>query len=70
MAKFCLFLFRYTRTTKNDDSSENLAELGWVTINNLLANDVYKDVLRPQDTSGKNKQVALRVIARGKPPGQ
>ncbi|XP_022101959.1 protein KIAA0100-like isoform X3 [Acanthaster planci] len=68
MADVELRQFKYTRTTKNDDSSENLAELGWVTINNLLANDVYKDVLRPQDTSGKTKQVALRVIARGKPP--
>ncbi|XP_033627571.1 protein KIAA0100-like isoform X2 [Asterias rubens] len=60
--------FKYTRTTKNDETSEHLAELGWVTIKNLLANDVYKDVLRPQDSRGKTRQVALRVIARGKPP--
>ncbi|XP_072163323.1 bridge-like lipid transfer protein family member 2 [Diadema setosum] len=60
--------FKYSRNTKSDDSTENLMELGYVTITNLLPNDVYKEVLRPQDTSGRSAQVALRVIARGKPP--
>nr|XP_054749338.1 bridge-like lipid transfer protein family member 2 isoform X1 [Lytechinus pictus] len=60
--------FKYCRNIKSDDSTENLMELAYVTITNLLPNDVYKEVLRPQDTSGRSAQVALRVIARGKPP--
>ncbi|XP_071848291.1 bridge-like lipid transfer protein family member 2 isoform X2 [Apostichopus japonicus] len=58
--------FKYTRITRDDDSGDNIFELGYITINNLLANDVYKEVLRPQDPSGN--QVVLRVITRGRPP--
>ncbi|XP_071945413.1 bridge-like lipid transfer protein family member 2 [Antedon mediterranea] len=59
--------FTYTRTSKNDDSGNHSMEIGWVTMNNLLPNEIYKDVLRPQDM-GKTRQVTLRVICRGKPP--
>ena len=34
--------FRYTRTSKSDDSGENIMELGWVYIDNLIGNDIYK----------------------------
>jgi len=40
-------LFRYTKTAKSDDSVEHLSELGYITVTNLLPNQIYKDVLVP-----------------------
>eukprot|EP00058_Branchiostoma_floridae_P006376 XP_002591864.1 hypothetical protein BRAFLDRAFT_89377 [Branchiostoma floridae] len=60
---------RYTKVTKSDDSGEHLLELGWVTVANLLPNEAYKDVLRPQVSSLDRKHThrkALRAFSREK----
>ena len=37
----------YTKTAKSDDSVEHLCELGYITVTNLLPNQIYKEVLVP-----------------------
>jgi hypothetical protein len=43
----CVFHLRYTKTAKSDDSTEHLCELGYITVTNLLPNQMYKEVLVP-----------------------
>jgi hypothetical protein len=38
--------FLFKKVTKVDESSEHLAELGYISVKNLIPNDVYTDVLR------------------------
>lgn len=45
----------WAQVNKSDDTAEHLLELGWVTMNNLLPNAVYKArgaALRPGDPWG------------------
>jgi len=44
-----LYLLRYTKNSKSDDSGEHLLELGYVRMTNLLPNQVYKEVLSPTE---------------------
>lgn len=63
--------FRYTKTSKTDDSEEHLLELGDVRMTNLLPNQVYTDVLTPtelQNNMPVDRQRALRVFCREKAP--
>ena len=41
--------FLFKKVTKVDESSEHLAELGYMSVKNLIPNDVYTDVLRPTE---------------------
>ncbi|XP_078600068.1 bridge-like lipid transfer protein family member 2 isoform X1 [Branchiostoma floridae x Branchiostoma japonicum] len=69
VADLALTDFLYTKVTKSDDSGEHLLELGWVTVANLLPNEAYKDVLRPQVSSLDRKHThrkALRAFSREK----
>lgn len=46
----CLFLkHRYTKNSKSDDSVEHLLELGYIRMTNLLANELYKEVIVPTE---------------------
>ncbi|XP_058019903.1 bridge-like lipid transfer protein family member 2 [Ahaetulla prasina] len=60
--------FLYSKINKSDDTAEHLLELGWVTMNNLLPNAVYKVVLRPQSACQSGRQLALRIFSKVRPP--
>ncbi|KAM6464675.1 bridge-like lipid transfer protein family member 2 isoform 2-T2 [Liasis olivaceus] len=60
--------FLYSKVNKSDDTAEHLLELGWVTMNNLLPNAVYKVVLRPQSACQSGRQLALRIFSKVRPP--
>lgn len=40
---------RYTKNSKSDDSVEHLLELGYIRMTNLLANELYKEVIVPTE---------------------
>lgn len=65
------FSFRYTKTSKSDDSVEHLLELGYLRMNNLLPNEIYKEVLCPTEIQFnmpvEHKRV-VRIFCREKPP--
>lgn len=53
--KFVGLMRLWAQVNKSDDTAEHLLELGWVTMNNLLPNAVYKArgaALRPGDPRG------------------
>ncbi|KAL7976085.1 hypothetical protein Chor_009763 [Crotalus horridus] len=60
--------FLYSKLNKSDDTAEHLLELGWVTMNNLLPNAIYKVVLRPQSACQSGRQLALRIFSKVRPP--
>uniref|UniRef100_A0A8C0GPD0 Bridge-like lipid transfer protein family member 2 n=1 Tax=Chelonoidis abingdonii TaxID=106734 RepID=A0A8C0GPD0_CHEAB len=60
IAELELQRFLYSKVNKSDDTAEHLLELGWVTMNNLLPNAVYKG-LRAPCTAGR--QLALRIFS-------
>ncbi|XP_063151468.1 bridge-like lipid transfer protein family member 2 [Candoia aspera] len=60
--------FLYSKVNKSDDTAEHLLELGWVTMNNLLPNAIYKVVLRPQSACQSGRQLALRIFSKVRPP--
>ncbi|XP_053222317.1 bridge-like lipid transfer protein family member 2 isoform X1 [Podarcis raffonei] len=68
IAELELQRFLYSKVNKSDDTAEHLLELGWVTMNNLLPNAVYKVVLRPQSTCQSGRQLALRIFSKVRPP--
>jgi len=43
------FFYRYTKNSKSDDSVEHLLELGYIRMTNLLANELYKEVIVPTE---------------------
>ncbi|XP_063002776.1 bridge-like lipid transfer protein family member 2 [Elgaria multicarinata webbii] len=68
IAELELQRFLYSKVNKSDDTAEHLLELGWVTMNNLLPNAVYKVVLRPQSPCQSGRQLALRIFSKVRPP--
>ncbi|XP_074869814.1 bridge-like lipid transfer protein family member 2 isoform X2 [Carettochelys insculpta] len=68
IAELELQRFLYSKVNKSDDTAEHLLELGWVTMNNLLPNAVYKVVLRPQSSCQSGRQLALRIFSKVRPP--
>ncbi|XP_042298610.1 protein KIAA0100 homolog [Sceloporus undulatus] len=68
IAELELQRFLYSKVNKSDDTAEHLLELGWVTMNNLLPNAVYKVVLRPQSACQSGRQLALRIFSKVRPP--
>lgn len=46
--------------SKSDDSVEHLLELGYIRMTNLLANEIYKEVLVPTEIQS-NMPVARKV---------
>ncbi|KAJ7309074.1 hypothetical protein JRQ81_008371 [Phrynocephalus forsythii] len=68
IAELELQRFLYSKVNKSDDTAEHLLELGWVTMNNLLPNAVYKVVLRPQSACQSSRQLALRIFSKVRPP--
>uniref|UniRef100_A0ABM5ENS6 Bridge-like lipid transfer protein family member 2 n=1 Tax=Pogona vitticeps TaxID=103695 RepID=A0ABM5ENS6_9SAUR len=68
IAELELQRFLYSKINKSDDTAEHLLELGWVTMNNLLPNAVYKVVLRPQSACQSGRQLALRIFSKVRPP--
>lgn len=62
---------------KSDESVEHLFELGWLCLQNLLPNSIYKDILKPQGPVGAQsytvvgsggKRLALRAVCKVRPP--
>ncbi|CAM5164364.1 unnamed protein product [Eretmochelys imbricata] len=68
IAELELQRFLYSKVNKSDDTAEHLLELGWVTMNNLLPNALYKVVLRPQSSCQSGRQLALRIFSKVRPP--
>ncbi|XP_075760621.1 bridge-like lipid transfer protein family member 2 [Pelodiscus sinensis] len=68
IAELELQRFLYSKVNKSDDTAEHLLELGWVTMNNLLPNAIYKVVLRPQSSCQSGRQLALRIFSKVRPP--
>lgn len=64
-------IFRYTKSSKSDDSVEHLLELGYLRMNNLLPNEIYKEVVCPTEIQFnmpvEHKRV-VRIFCREKPP--
>lgn len=52
--------YRYTKMSKSDDSVEHLLELGYLRMTNLLANEIYKEVVVPTEIQS-NMPVARKV---------
>ncbi|CAM4679091.1 unnamed protein product [Caretta caretta] len=68
IAELELQCFLYSKVNKSDDTAEHLLELGWVTMNNLLPNALYKVALRPQSSCQSGRQLALRIFSKVRPP--
>jgi len=58
--------FLFTRSSLSDDSVENLLEMGYVHVKNLLPNQVYYDVLTPTELRDMplDRQRTVRVFSR------
>jgi len=59
--------FIFTRTSKSDDSVENLVEMGYVNMRNLLPNQIYETVLTPTEVKRDmpfDRQRTVRVYSR------
>ncbi|KAK2723735.1 hypothetical protein QYM36_002172 [Artemia franciscana] len=71
IADLVLSNFLYTNNSKSDDSVEHTIELGYISVTNLLPNQVYREVLFPTDLNRKmpfDRQKALRVFSRDRAP--
>lgn len=71
IADLILSNFLYTKHSKSDDSVEHLLELGYVSVENLLPNEAYKEVLVPTESPNimpVDRKRALRVFCREKAP--
>jgi len=58
--------FLFTRSSMSDDSIENLLEMGYVHVKNLLPNQVYYDVLTPTELRDMplDRQRTVRIFSR------
>jgi len=59
--------FLFTRSNMSDDSVENLLEMGWVNVRNLLPNQLYENVLTPTELKRDmpvDRQRTVRVYSR------
>ncbi|XP_023323171.1 protein KIAA0100 isoform X4 [Eurytemora carolleeae] len=59
--------FLFTRSSMSDDSVENLLEMGWVNVRNLLPNQLYENVLTPTELKRDipvDRQRTVRVYSR------
>jgi len=61
--------FLFTRSSMSDDSVENLLEMGYVHVKNLLPNQVYYDVLTPTELRDMplDRQRTVRIFSRERP---
>ncbi|XP_050545881.1 protein KIAA0100 isoform X3 [Daktulosphaira vitifoliae] len=72
IADLVLSNFLYTKNSKNDDSVEHLLELGYIRMTNLLANELYKEVIVPTEIQNNmpvdDRKRAVRIFCREKAP--
>ncbi|CAH1800960.1 unnamed protein product [Owenia fusiformis] len=69
IADLVLRNFLYNKVNRSDDSGTHTLELGWIKMENLLPNTIYKDVVLPQEGhQGQGRQVTLRITCRERPP--
>ena len=69
--ELCLY-FRYTKVNRDDGTWTHQVELGWIKMENLLADSFYQNVLLPRGQCGEscdNKQSLLRIFCSEQPPG-
>jgi hypothetical protein len=60
---FLVLIFRrYNKLSRSDDSCEHSLEIGYVSVTNLLPNQVYKQVIFPTELN-RNMPVDRQVIA-------
>ena len=67
IADLTISKFLFTRSSMSDDSVENLLEMGWVQVKNLLPAQVYEQVLVPTELSRDmpvDRQRTVRVYWR------
>ena len=57
---FVLFVFRYNKLSRSDDACEHSLEIGYVSVNNLLPNQLYKQVIIPTELN-RNMPVDRQV---------
>eukprot|EP00095_Tigriopus_kingsejongensis_P007219 maker-scaffold1825_size27015-snap-gene-0.8 protein:Tk07219 transcript:maker-scaffold1825_size27015-snap-gene-0.8-mRNA-1 annotation:"upf0378 protein kiaa0100-like" len=62
--------FSYSRGIMRDDATEHLLEIGYITVKNLLKEQLYTEVIVPSDLTNVpvDRQRTLRVFCREKPP--
>ncbi|XP_059093056.1 protein hobbit-like [Tigriopus californicus] len=62
--------FSYSRAIMRDDSTEHLLEIGYITVKNLLKEQLYTEVISPSDLTNVpvDRQRTLRMFCREKPP--
>ncbi|XP_022178741.1 protein KIAA0100 isoform X2 [Myzus persicae] len=72
IADLVLSNFLYTKNSKSDDSVEHLLELGYIRMTNLLANELYKEVIVPTEIQNNmpvdDRKRAVRIFCREKAP--
>merc|ERR1712025_802732 len=61
--------FLFTRSSMSDDSVENLLEMGYVHVKNLLPNQLYSEVLSPTELRDMplDRQRTVRVFSKERP---
>ena len=61
--------FLFTRSSMSDDSVENLLEMGYVHVKNLLPNQLYTEVLSPTELRNMplDRQRTVRVFSKERP---
>ena len=62
--------FLFTRSSMSDDSVENLLEMGYVHVKNLLPNQLYSEVLSPTELRNclpLDRQRTVRVFSKERP---
>lgn len=60
IADVVLTNFLYTKATRSDDGVEHSLEIGWISLSNLLPNQVYKQVIVPTELN-RNMPVDRQV---------
>lgn len=71
IADVILSNFLYKLLSRSDDSSEHSLEIGYVSVANMLPNQVYKQVIVPTELNRNmpvDRQVAVRIFSRDKAP--
>ncbi|KAK4026287.1 hypothetical protein OUZ56_015296 [Daphnia magna] len=71
IADVVLTNFLYNKLSKSDDACEHSLEIGYVSLANLLPNQIYKQVIVPTELNRNmpvDRQVAVRMFSRDKAP--
>jgi len=71
IADVVLTNFLYNKLSRSDDACEHSLEIGYVSVTNLLPNQIYKQVIFPTELNRNmpvDRQIAVRMFSRDKAP--